>query len=64
MNLLKKVTNREEGIVIYDREPLHITFFILWFDGWVGFYYDDDDAILYINPFPFCVFKFEQVAQD
>lgn len=64
MNLWRRLTNRDEGIILYNNEPLRITFFILWFDGWIGFFYDDDDAILYVNLLPFLVLKFQQVVQD
>lgn len=56
--------NPQAGLILYNREPWRITFFILWYDCWIGFYYDTDDAILYLNLFPCCVLKIQQVAQD
>ncbi len=37
-----------------------ITFSFLWYDFWVGWFYDRDKHILYICPLPMCVFKIER----
>lgn len=41
----------------------YIGFEFLWFDFWVGFFYDKKKYILYVCPLPCCVFKFEAVEQ-
>jgi hypothetical protein len=34
------------------------TFHFLWFDFWVGIFYDRETGIFYLCPFPMLVFKF------
>lgn len=31
----------------------------IWYDFWIGMYYDTDKEILYINPLPTIVFKID-----
>lgn len=33
----------------------------IWFDIWVGLYYDEKNKVLYYNPFPCIVFKYQKV---
>lgn len=40
-------------------EKSKIGFKLLWYDAWVGFYYDRKNKVLYFCPLPFCVFSFE-----
>lgn len=32
-------------------------FFVAFYDGWVGYYYDRKGQKLYLCPLPFCVFE-------
>lgn len=36
-----------------------ISFFVAWYDLWVGAFYDREKRIWYVCPWPCCVFKFE-----
>jgi len=36
---------------------MKISFFFAWYDGWFGYFYDRKNHILYLCPFPWCVFK-------
>ena len=38
-------------------------FEFLWFDFWVGWFYDQKKKVLYICPLPCCVFKFAAAEQ-
>jgi len=37
-----------------------VSFSFLWYDFWVGFYYDRERRVLYVCPLPCCVFKVEK----
>lgn len=39
-------------------------FQFLWYDFWVGLFYDQKKRILYFCPLPCCVFKFEAVEHQ
>jgi hypothetical protein len=39
---------------------LEINLRILWYDFWIGFYYDRKDKILYFCPIPMIVFRFQK----
>ncbi len=41
----------------------YLGFEFLWYDAWVGFFYDKKKYLLYFCPFPCCVFKFLAVEQ-
>lgn len=36
---------------------MKITFQFLWYDFWVGLYYDREKRVLYVCPLPMCVFR-------
>lgn len=36
---------------------MELRFFFAWYDFWIGFYYDQDDEVLYICPLPMCVIR-------
>ena len=36
---------------------LKIRFSFLWYDFWVGVYYDRNAKVLYVCPLPMCVIK-------
>lgn len=38
---------------------MRISFHFLWYDLWVGFFWDRKNKILYFCPLPCCVFKFQ-----
>ena len=40
---------------------IRVKFSFLWYDFWVGFYYDRANKILYICPVPMCVIKIWRV---
>jgi hypothetical protein len=40
---------------------LRIDFNFLWYDFWVGFYYDRKTKHLYFCPLPMCVFVFSYI---
>lgn len=42
----------------------YIGFELLWFDAWVGFFYDQKKRILYFCPLPCCVFKWQAVEHS
>lgn len=35
----------------------------IWFDIWIGIYYDREKRIIYINPFPCLVYSFQWVKE-
>lgn len=52
------------GLLSFDGEKVtqrdlrfRVTFKLLWFDLWVGVYFDRKQKQLYICPFPCCVFQ-------
>ncbi len=36
---------------------MKVRFAFLWYDFWIGAYYDREKKVLYICPLPMCVFK-------
>ena len=34
---------------------MKISFFLAWYDFWIGWYYDQKKQCLYISPLPMCV---------
>ena len=36
---------------------LHLQTKFLWYDFWVGFFYDRNNKVLYMCPLPMCVIK-------
>lgn len=42
---------------------MKISFFLAWYDLWVGAFYDQNKCILYVCPLPCCVFKIEKKVQ-
>lgn len=38
---------------------MKVTFSLVWFDAWIGAYFDQQKRILYICPLPCCVVKVE-----
>ncbi|PIR83001.1 hypothetical protein COU19_02975 [Candidatus Kaiserbacteria bacterium CG10_big_fil_rev_8_21_14_0_10_56_12] len=48
------------GIVLkrmFAKGKLHVRASFLWYDFWIGAYYDRDSKVLYICPLPMCVIK-------
>jgi hypothetical protein len=41
---------------------MKITFFVAWYDFWIGLFYDQKKRVLYVCPLPCLVFKIEQPA--
>jgi len=39
---------------------MKISFFVAWYDAWIGFFYDTKKQILYICPLPCLVIKVEK----
>ena len=39
-------------------KKIHVTFQFLWYDLWIGAFYDRDKRILFVCPLPMCVFRF------
>lgn len=39
---------------------LKVTFFIAWYDFWVGWFYDRKKRVLYVAPWPMFVFKIKR----
>ena len=37
-----------------------MSFKFIWYDFWVGAYWDRKELVLYIAPFPCCVFIFKR----
>jgi len=54
--------DKDIGVELFTVLSTKVRVFILWYDFYIGFYYDTDDAILYIVPFPMLVFKIQKVA--
>lgn len=42
---------------------LQIDFEFLWYDLWIGIYYDTKSNVLYFCPLPMCVFKFRKIVK-
>lgn len=38
---------------------MKVSFSFLWYDVWVGFFWDRKQKIFYFCPLPCCVFKFQ-----
>lgn len=36
------------------------TFFFAWYDGWIGYYWDRKNKVLYLCPFFWCVISIEK----
>ena len=53
--LVAYVLMMTSGLFLMTR--LEIKFFLAWYDGWVGYYYDRKEPALYICPLPMCVVK-------
>ena len=39
---------------------MKVSFFIAWYDIWIGLYYDQKHGVIYVCPLPCCVLKFER----
>ncbi len=39
---------------------MSVSFFVAWFDLWVGAYYDQHKRVLYVCPLPCCVVKIQR----
>lgn len=44
-------------IMDYIKRFTYLGMSVLWFDFWIGVYYDREKRFIYINPFPCFVFK-------
>ena len=44
------------------KRKLKTSFDFLWYDFWVGFFYDTKKKILYFCPLPMCVFSFRMIT--
>lgn len=40
----------------------YIGFELIWYDAWIGFFYDQKKGILYFCPLPCCVFKWRNTT--
>jgi hypothetical protein len=45
------------------RLVLKVSFFLAWYDCWIGFFYDQKKKALYFCPLPCVVFKFQKAAE-
>lgn len=36
-----------------------VSFFIAWYDGWIGYFFDRKSSCLYLAPLPWCVVKID-----
>jgi hypothetical protein len=63
LEIVGETTQPEEtGVTLrYGRLEVNLSF--LWYDFWVGFFWDRKKRILYVNPLPCVVFRFRKVGQ-
>jgi hypothetical protein len=43
---------------------MKVQFYFLWYDFWVGFYYDRNKKALYICPIPMFVIKIYKILNE
>ncbi len=48
------------GILFLLRKSHRVSFHLLWYDMWIGAFWDTKKRVLYVCPLPCCVFKFER----
>jgi hypothetical protein len=44
-----------------EARAMKITIFFAWYDFWIGWYYDQKKATLYVCPLPMCAIKIEKL---
>jgi hypothetical protein len=63
LEIIGEVTQPEKTSVTLRYGRLEINLSFLWYDFWVGFFWDRKKCILYVNPLPCVVFRFRKVGQ-